>query len=90
MSLALECESCGRPMAAKEDHGGQDPDNPYCIHCTDLKGKLLPFEKMFEEEVASVIQARWMTREQAEKSVLDQMAKMPAWRDKVEKMPKPQ
>ena len=90
MSLASACESCGRPMAAKADHGGQDPDNPYCIHCTDLKGKLVSFEKMFEEEVTSTIQTRSMTREAAEKSVLDQMAKMPAWRDKVEKMLKPQ
>ena len=90
MSLAIECESCGRPMAAREDHGAQNPDNPYCIHCTDLKGKLLPFEKMFEDEVTSAMQTHWMTREQAEKYVLAQMAKMPAWRDQVEKLPRPQ
>ncbi len=89
MSLATECESCGRPMASKEDHGGQNPDNPYCIHCTDLKGKLLPFEKKFEDLVAQAMQTRWMVREQAERYVLEQMSQWPAWRDRAQQILKP-
>ena len=42
------------PMATNEEHGAQNPDNPYCIHCTDIKGKLLPFERKFEEMVKQV------------------------------------
>lgn len=86
LSLAIECESCGRPMAAKEDHGGQNPDNPYCVHCTDLKGKLLPFEKKYEDMVNFAMQTRWMNREQAKKSVLEEMFRWPAWHDKAEQM----
>jgi len=74
------------PMATNEEHGAQNPDNPYCIHCTDMKGKLLPFEKKFEDLVKSAMDTRWMNREQAEKSVLDQMGQMPAWRDRVAQM----
>ena len=85
MSLALRCESCGLPMATNEEHGAQNPDNPYCIHCTDIKGKLLPFEKKFEDMVKSAMDTRWMNREQAEKYVLSQMAELPAWRDRVAK-----
>jgi hypothetical protein len=51
MSLAIECESCGMPMASREEHGAQNPDNPYCIHCTDLKRRLLQFEEQFEDMV---------------------------------------
>src|SRR3989442_3568735 len=86
MSLALRCESCGMPMATNEEHGAQNPNNPYCIHCTDMKGKLLPFERKFEDMVKSAMDTRWMNREQAEKYVLSQMAELPAWRDRVAEM----
>ncbi len=86
LSLAIECESCGRPMATKDDHGGQNADNPYCIQCTDLKGKLVPFEKKFEDTVNLAMQTHWMNREQAEKYALQQMGQMPAWHDKAEQM----
>ena len=89
MSLARECESCGRPMPSNIDHGASNPDNPYCVHCTDLKGKLLPFEKVFERLVEQEMQTRWMNKEQAEKSALEEMGKWTAWKDKVSEMPKP-
>ena len=90
MSAAIECESCGRPMASNNDHGAQNPDNPYCVHCTDLKGKLLPFEKIYEALVSQEMQTRWMNKEQAEKYALQEMAKWPAWKDKVSQMAGPQ
>ncbi len=74
------------PMATGEEHGAQNPNNPYCIHCTDMKGKLLPFERKFEDMVRSAMDTRWMNREQAEKYVLGQMAELPAWRDRVAQM----
>ena len=86
LSLAMQCESCGRPLASREEHGAQDLDNPYCIHCTDMKGKLLPFEKLYDDMVASAMQTRWMNKEQAEKYALEEMGKWPAWKDRVDKM----
>jgi hypothetical protein len=83
LSFAITCESCGRPMGSKEEHGAQNPSNPYCTHCTDLKGKLLPFEKKFEDFVELAMNNRWMGKEEAEKAALAQMAEMPAWRDKL-------
>ena len=71
------------------DHGAQNPENPYCIHCTDLKGKLLPFDRVFESLVNHVMQTRWMNKEQAEKFALEEMGRWPAWKDKISKMPKP-
>ena len=83
MSLAIRCDSCGMPMPTNEDHGARDPDNPYCIHCTDLKGKLLPFEKKFDQLVEQTMQTRWMTREEAERTVREQLSQMPAWKDRI-------
>ncbi len=89
LSSAIKCESCGMPMGSREEHGTQNPDNPYCIHCTDLNGKLLSFEKKFEDFVNRAMQTRWMTREQAERTALQEMAELPAWKDKVEQAAKP-
>jgi Putative zinc ribbon domain len=89
LSLATECESCGRPMGSNMDHGAQNPDNPYCVHCTDLKGKLLPFERIYESLVNTAMQTRWMNKEQAERFAFEEMGKWPAWKDKVADMPKP-
>jgi len=86
LSLAMQCESCGRPLASREEHGAQNLDNPYCIHCTDMKGKLLPFEKLYGDLVNQSMQTRWMNKEQAEKYSLEEMAKWPAWRDKAAQM----
>jgi len=74
------------PMATNEEHGAQNPNNPYCIHCTDMKGKLLSFERKFEDMVRSAMETRWMNREQAEKYVLQQMFDLPAWHDKIAEM----
>ena len=73
------------PMGSKEEHGAQNPNNPYCIHCTDLNGKLLSFEKKFEDLVNLAMKTRWMTREQAEKTALQEMAEMPAWKDRIQR-----
>jgi len=71
------------PMSTNEEHGGQNPNNPYCIHCTDLNGKLLSFERKFEDLVGLAMKSRWLSREEAEKTVRLEMGQMPAWKDKV-------
>ncbi len=73
------------PMASSHDHGAQDPDNPYCVHCTDMDGKLLPFERKFEDFVEQAMTNRWLKREQAVRTVMVEMEQMPAWKDKVRK-----
>ena len=73
-------------MSSNMDHGAQNPDNPYCVHCTDMKGKLLPFDKIYNDLVAQEMQTRWMNKDQAEKSALQEMGKWPAWKDKVNTM----
>ncbi len=83
MSFAITCESCGRPMGSKEEHGAQIPNNPYCTHCTDLDGKLLPFEKKLQDFVEVAMSGRGLVKEEAARVALAQMAEMPAWKDKI-------
>ena len=87
--MAMKCESCGMPMSSNQDHGAQNPDNPYCVHCTDLDGKLLPFERKLEDLVGLAMKNRWMSREVAEKVVRTEMSQMPAWKDKVHQALRP-
>jgi hypothetical protein len=51
-----------------------------------MKGKLLPFEKLYEDMVASAMQTHWMNKEQAEKYALEEMGRWPAWKDRVDKI----
>ncbi len=71
------------PMSSREEHGAQDPNNPYCVHCTDLDGKLLPFERKFEEFVELAMKNRWLSRGEAQRVVRLEMAQMPVWKDRV-------
>jgi len=75
----MNCESCGMPMAANDDHGGRDVNNKYCHYCTDSNGKL---------KTRAEIRAQWIRYEMkegtmksdAEKKVDAAMKKMKAWR----------
>ena len=40
MQRITYCLACGIPLVKEEDFGGRDPNNKYCVHCTDEKGKL--------------------------------------------------
>jgi hypothetical protein len=51
-----------------------------------MKGRLLPFEKLYDDMVASAMQTRWMNKEQAEKFALEEMGRQSAWKDRVDKM----
>ena len=73
------------PMASSQDHGAQNPDNPYCVHCTDMDGKLLSFERKFEDFVEQAMNNRWLSREKAVRTVMVEMEQMAAWKDKVRK-----
>ena len=42
------CDSCGMPMTTREDFGGGDEKNLYCVHCTDSEGNLKTFEEVLE------------------------------------------
>jgi len=75
------CESCGRPMMSSSDRGGGRVDNPYCRHCTDRSGKLLPYDTVLRTLVEEEFIARnGMSRDRAEVAARNALAHSPAWR----------
>jgi len=54
----------------------------YCVHCSNERGELQPFEERFARMV-SWQQRRHpeQSRDEAEKATIAWMATMPAWRD---------
>ncbi|MEM5804618.1 MAG: zinc ribbon domain-containing protein [Candidatus Aenigmatarchaeota archaeon] len=75
-----ECKSCGMPMADAKQHGAGDGKNPYCIYCTDNKGKLKPRAEIRAAMVTLLLRKKKMDVEQAERAIDAYMAKMPAWK----------
>lgn len=77
----LACDSCGRPMGSAKDHGGGDAQNPYCRHCTDRGGALLPYASVLTYLVENEYMARnGMARAQAEAAARSALSRMPAWK----------
>lgn len=73
------CQSCGLPMTKIEDHGGGDVNNKYCKHCAP-DGKLMSREQIREGWISYVIKTENISKEEAERKVDGEMAKMPAWK----------
>lgn len=73
--VAMEsCQSCGMPLADAE------PGQMYCEYCTDDKGKLKPYEQIFEGTVSGYFMSmQKMDRKSAEKAAKEHLQKMPAW-----------
>ena len=78
----MNCQSCGMPMGEDKQHGAGDPKNPFCVFCTDEKGKLKTREQISTGMAAFFMRKRRMDADVAEKFVDDYMKKMPAWKKK--------
>ncbi|OLD04942.1 MAG: hypothetical protein AUJ07_02965 [Crenarchaeota archaeon 13_1_40CM_3_53_5] len=50
-----------------------------------MDGKLLSFERKFEDFVQQAMKNRWLSREQAVRTAIAEMEQMPAWKDKIRK-----
>ena len=68
------CQSCGMPLADAQ------PGQMYCGYCTDERGKLRPYQQVYEGTVANYFMGmQKMERKAAEKAAKEYLAKMPAW-----------
>ena len=73
------CMSCGMPMTRLEDFGGGNPENLYCVYCSNRDGSLKSYKEVFEGMVNFMMTSQKMDRDTAESAGKEHMAKMPAW-----------
>ena len=66
-------------MRKPEEFGGKNPDNKYCVYCTDDNGILKPFDIKLKEMTGFIMKTTDLSREKAEKIALENMKKQPAW-----------
>jgi uncharacterized glyoxalase superfamily protein PhnB len=76
------CMSCGMPMTKPEDFGGGNPENLYCVYCSNPDGSLKSREEVFESMVNFMMVSQEMDRKTAESTAKELMTKMPAWSGK--------
>ena len=79
---AKTCLSCGMPLNKVEDFGGGNPENLYCVHCTNPDGSLKSYDEVLQGMVNFMMMSQNMDKETAESAARDYMAKMPAWSGK--------
>jgi len=75
----MTCMSCGMPMSKPEDFGGQNPDDYYCVHCSNPDGSLKSRDEVYIGMVNFMMKSQNMNKEIAERATEEYMAKMPAW-----------
>ena len=69
------CQSCGMPLKDAK------PGSMYCQYCTDDKGNLKPYEKVFEGTTTGYFMAmQKLPRKDAEAAAKKHLATMPAWK----------
>jgi len=73
------CMSCGMPMTGLEDFGGGNPENLYCVYCSNPDGSLKSYEEVFEGMVNFMMTSQKMDRDTAKSAGKEHMTKMPAW-----------
>ena len=73
------CMSCGMPMTKPEDFGGGNPENLYCVYCSNQDGSLKTREEVFKGMVNFMMTSQKMDRRTAESAAKERMSKMPAW-----------
>ena len=76
------CISCGMPMAKPENFGGGNPENLYCVYCSNPDGSLKNREEVFEGMVNFMMVSQKVDRKTAESATKELMTKMPAWSGK--------
>ena len=76
------CMSCGMPMIKLEDFGGVNPENLYCVYCSNSDGSLKSHKEVFEGMTNFMMTSQKMDRETAESAAKERMSRMPAWSGK--------
>jgi uncharacterized glyoxalase superfamily protein PhnB len=76
------CMSCGMPMTKLEDFGGRNPENLYCVYCSNPDGSLKSREDVFKGMVNFMMTSQKMDRKTAESAAKERMSQMPAWSGK--------
>jgi uncharacterized glyoxalase superfamily protein PhnB len=76
------CMSCGMPMSKFEDFGGGNPENLYCVYCSNRDGSLKSYKEVFEGMVNFMMASQKMDRRTAESAAKERMSAMPAWSGK--------
>ena len=81
-SAVKACLSCGMPMTKLEDFGGGNPENLYCVYCSNPDGSLKSRKEVFEGMTNFMMTSQKMGRETAESAAKERMSRMPAWSGK--------
>ncbi|MFA5412683.1 MAG: VOC family protein [Candidatus Micrarchaeia archaeon] len=74
------CFSCGMPIPHPQDHAIGNPGIPYCVHCTDEKGSLKPFELVLGGSKKLLI-SQGTPETEAEAKAREYLIRMPAWKE---------
>lgn len=80
MTTALNCESCGMPLAGAEDHAVADATIPYCGYCAP-DGKLQAADETLERFTQWTMRQESLDYAAAHEKAIAYLKTMPAWKN---------
>jgi hypothetical protein len=80
MTMAVNCESCGMPLAGAHDHANTDPSSPYCNHCAP-GGRLQSVDESLERFTQWTMRQDGLDYEAAKDKARAYLKTMPAWKN---------
>lgn len=75
------CIACGMPMKKTEDFAMGDESKDYCVHCARPDGSMRSYPEAVEGMTQFVIRTQGLDEDAARKTVVELLAKLPAWKD---------
>ncbi|MGA3030679.1 MAG: zinc ribbon domain-containing protein [Candidatus Limnocylindrales bacterium] len=80
MTVTINCESCGMPLAGAQDHALSDASIPYCGYCAP-QGKLSTVDERLERFTQWTMRQEGLDYTAAREKARAYMKTMPAWKD---------
>ncbi len=80
--MTKTCIACGMPMQKPEDFAMSDESKTYCRHCMREDGTMQSYEEKVASMTQFVVKTQGFAPEAARVSVIEMLAKLPAWKEK--------
>ena len=71
-----------RKLRRAHEEGGPQEGTPYCKYCTTEDGKLKSYEEVLQGSTMALMEMKKMKPEEAKKVAKENLAKMPAWKER--------
>lgn len=80
------CIACGMPLSKPADYPLNDEGRDYCIYCARSDGSMQSYEEKLDSMTDFIVRTQGMDREAARQIAERSLEKLPAWKNREQRM----